>query len=54
MRVSVCIATYNGEQYLQRQVDSVLSQIGADDEIVISDDSSTDSTIHILEQYKGF
>lgn len=52
MRVSVCIATYNGEQYLQRQVDSVLSQIGADDEIVISDDSSTDSTIHILEQYK--
>ena len=36
--VSVCIATYNGEKYIIKQVQSILNQLGAEDEIIISDD----------------
>lgn len=50
--ISVCIATYNGEQYLKKQIDSILEQLGKDDEIVVSDDGSTDRTLEILEEYK--
>ena len=51
MRISVCIPTYNGEKYIHHQLDSILSQMGVDDEVVISDDSSSDRTIEII---KGF
>lgn len=50
--ISVCIATYNGEKYLKEQIDSILSQIGKEDEIVVSDDGSTDRTLEILEAYQ--
>lgn len=52
IRVSVCIATYNGEDFIKEQVDSILVQLGADDEIVISDDSSSDNTVQIIKDYK--
>lgn len=45
------MATYNGESYLQAQIDSILCQLGTNDEIIISDDGSTDRTISILESY---
>lgn len=51
MRISVCIATYNGEKYLKTQLDSILTQLSSDDELVISDDSSTDNTIQIIKSY---
>lgn len=51
MRISVCIPTCNGEKYIQRQMDSILSQLGENDEVVISDDSSTDHTIEIIKAY---
>ena len=46
--ISVCIATHNGERYIETQLASILSQIGPDDEIVISDDGSTDRTLEIV------
>lgn len=49
--ISVCMATYNGEKYLREQVNSILAQLGTDDELVISDDGSKDSTISILKSY---
>ena len=49
--ISVCIASHNGEKYIKEQVDSILCQIGSDDEVVISDDGSTDKTLAILEAY---
>lgn len=48
--ISVCIATYNGEKYIKQQLDSILCQLGAEDEIVISDDGSTDKTIEIIKE----
>ena len=47
--ISVCIATYNGEKYIFEQISSILSQLGKDDEVIISDDGSTDDTIKIIE-----
>lgn len=44
------MATYNGEQYIEEQVRSILSQIGTEDELVVSDDNSTDNTVAILER----
>lgn len=49
--ISVCIATYNGEKYIQEQIDSIIRQLSDNDEIVISDDGSTDKTISILKAY---
>lgn len=50
--ISVCIATYNGEKYLKDQLISILSQLDVEDEIIISDDMSTDSTLNIVNSLK--
>jgi len=49
--ISVCMATYNGEKYIEEQVKSILSQLGEKDELIVSDDGSTDNTIRILESF---
>jgi len=43
--VSVCMATYNGARYVAGQLRSILDQLGADDEVVVVDDASTDDTV---------
>jgi len=47
--ISVCIATYNGEKYILEQLRSILPQLSESDEIVVSDDNSTDETISIIK-----
>ena len=49
--VSVAMATYNGEKYIKEQLDSILSQLNIDDELIISDDGSKDGTIDIINEY---
>ncbi len=51
-KISVCIATYNGASFIKEQIDSILPQLGDNDEIIISDDSSTDASIAILRSYQ--
>ena len=51
MKVSVAMATYNGEKYLEQQIDSILSQLGNEDELIISDDHSSDQTLAMIEKY---
>lgn len=50
--ISVCMATYNGEAYIKEQVDSILKNLSNTDELVISDDGSTDGTLQILDDYQ--
>lgn len=50
--ISVCIATYNGEEFIKEQIESILCQISDNDEVIISDDNSTDSTIEIINGFK--
>ena len=47
--ISVCIATYNGEQYIEQQLRSILDQIAPEDEVIISDDASTDATLACID-----
>lgn len=51
VRASVCIATYNGEKYIKEQLDSIITQLTNEDEIIISDDHSTDNTINMIKEY---
>lgn len=50
--VSICIPVYNGVKYLQDALNSILSQIYTNFEVVISDDHSEDDTLRIVEDFK--
>ena len=45
------MATYNGGQFIREQLDSILVCTTCDDEIIISDDGSTDDTVDIVRTY---
>ena len=50
-RVSVAMATFNGERYLRQQLESLAAQTRLPDELIVSDDASLDSTWGILEEF---
>ena len=50
--LSVVVTTYNGEDYIQEQLDSILAQTRVPDEVIILDDGSTDDSIEILREYE--
>lgn len=50
-KVSILVATYNGEKYLRKQLDSIINQTYENIEIIIQDDGSTDGTFRILQEY---
>lgn len=45
---SVAMASYNGMPYIREQIASIVDQLGPDDELVISDNGSTDGTLAFL------
>jgi glycosyltransferase involved in cell wall biosynthesis len=45
------MATYNGERFLEEQLKSILSQLGGNDELIIVDDASRDSTCAVIEGF---
>ncbi len=49
--VSVCMATYNGEKWVYEQVESILKQLDDTDELIVSDDMSTDKTVEIVQSF---
>jgi len=51
-KISVCMATYNGEKYIYAQLNSILKQLSENDEVIVSDDSSTDRTVEIIKSFK--
>lgn len=50
-RVSVALATYNGERFLRQQLASFLAQTRLPDELVVGDDDSRDATRAILADF---
>ncbi len=46
------MAVYNGEKYIEEQIKSILPQLDQKDELIISDDKSTDGTISIIEKFQ--
>jgi glycosyltransferase involved in cell wall biosynthesis len=47
--ISVCVATYNGSRYITEQLISFLPQLERQDEIIVVDDRSTDSTVDTIK-----
>lgn len=50
-RISVAMISYQGAKYIEEQLDSILVTLGAEDEVVISDDGSMDGTREIISRY---
>ncbi len=51
IKVSVIVPIYNSEQYLEKCLDSLLSQSLREIEIICVDDGSTDRSCRILDEY---
>jgi glycosyltransferase involved in cell wall biosynthesis len=52
MLLSVALCTYNGEQFITEQLNSILTQTTPVNEIIICDEGSTDNTLLIIEGFK--
>jgi glycosyltransferase involved in cell wall biosynthesis len=52
VELSVVMATYNGERYLARQLESIKDQTRLPDELVVGDDGSVDETVGILTDFQ--
>ena len=51
-KVCVLMSTYNGEQFIEEQLQSLKNQEGVDVQILVRDDGSTDHTLDILNQWQ--
>ncbi|MBW7470486.1 glycosyltransferase family 2 protein [Marinobacter sp. M216] len=51
MKISIAMATYNGEEYLEAQLKSFLGQTRQPDELVVTDDCSPDKTESIIREF---
>jgi glycosyltransferase involved in cell wall biosynthesis len=51
MKISIALATYNGEKFISDQLDSFCNQNKLPDELIVSDDLSSDSTMIILKKF---
>jgi len=49
--ISVCMATYNGGQFIKDQIISILQQLSEEDELIITDDGSSDNTAEIIHNF---
>ncbi len=54
MRISVCMATYNGAGQIRPQLISILSQLDPCDQVVVVDDCSTDDTVQQIRSFEDF
>lgn len=51
MKISVVMATYNGSNYIIEQLESILRQTVAVDEVILCDDVSKDNTVELVEAF---
>lgn len=53
-KVTILMSTYNGENFLMEQIESIINQTYKEIEIVIRDDGSKDDTLKILKNYEQY
>ena len=51
MKISVVLSTYNGEKYLLEQLESIRKQTLQANEVIISDDCSSDNTVQLVQEF---
>ncbi|PTQ02302.1 glycosyltransferase [Vibrio sp. ZF 223] len=49
--ISVCMTTYNGGLFIEKQLKSILNQLSENDEVIICDDISSDNTVSVIESF---
>lgn len=52
MKISVAMAVYNGEKYIEKQINSIIGQLKEEDELIISYNHSIDKTEEIIRHYQ--
>lgn len=52
MTLAVLMSTYNGEKYIDEQIQSILNQTGVDSHLFIRDDGSKDNTVYKIKQWQ--
>ena len=52
IRASIAMAVYNGERYIDEQIESILEMMDEHDELIVSYDTSSDNTLNIIKQYE--
>lgn len=50
--IYIIMCTYNGERYIQEQLQSIEQNLAQDWKIIVSDDQSTDNTVKILKDFE--
>ena len=50
-KVLIMLATYNGERFIEQQIESILKQTYTNFHLAIQDDGSTDATLDIIKKY---
>ena len=53
-KVLIMLATYNGERFIEQQIESILKQTYTNFHLAIQDDGSTDGTFAIAQKYEKF
>ncbi len=51
-KIAILLATYNGQEYISEQIESILSQTNEDWMLYIHDDGSNDNTLAIVKEYE--
>lgn len=51
-QITILMCTYNGEKFLNDQLESFITQTYSDWHLIVSDDGSTDKTLEILKAFK--
>ncbi len=51
MKISIALCTYNGEKFLNEQLESFLVQTRLPDELIVGDDRSNDATVRLIEDF---
>ena len=51
-RVQVLLSSYNGEKYIQKQLDTIFAQKGVEVSCLVRDDGSGDGTLQVLRAYQ--
>ena len=49
--VDILMATYNGEEFIKEQIESILLQDHQNFKLIIRDDGSSDGTLSVIKQY---
>ena len=53
-KVCILMATYNGAEYIEEQIQTILNQLYVDVTLYVSDDFSTDNTLNIIRRYQSY